>query len=103
MLAATLLQGVVLNLVLLIYMGLVYLPMLMFWRVRHSTAQLCLTCGYDLRATRAVCPECGVAIDPLDPTLVERRKLRLEALASGLVALPFLVDMAVIFALVLSE
>ncbi len=57
-LATTLLQGVVLNIVLLVYMTLLYVPQRLFLP-RPPGDGHCNRCGYDLRASAMRCPECG--------------------------------------------
>jgi hypothetical protein len=57
----TILQGCLLNVVLLIYMSLVYgIARLVIGK--QPAAGVCLECGYDLRASRDVCPECGTRV-----------------------------------------
>ncbi len=44
-------------------------------RRRWATAGLCENCGYDLRASSDVCPECGA---PLPEELLRRRRIAME-------------------------
>ena len=61
-LAWTLVQGTVLNVVLLFYMMVVYSFLSHY--CKHPEGK-CESCGYDLRASSERCPECGKSFDSM--------------------------------------
>lgn len=67
-LATTLVQGVILNCILMVYMALIY-GVQWVARKRPPRAGHCEQCGYDLRASKEVCPECGAVIPSPDIAL----------------------------------
>jgi hypothetical protein len=61
----TIVEGALWNITLMIYMSLIYGVQRLFRRKSH--ANHCVHCGYDLRASANICPECGTRIGETSP------------------------------------
>lgn len=66
--ATTVVEGVLLNIVLFVLMLLIWGFQRLFLKVpmTDDPTKFCAGCGYDLRASRIACPECGEAIAQLN-------------------------------------
>lgn len=62
----TIIEGSIWNIALMIYMALIYGAQQLF-RKKPPPANHCINCGYDLRASAGICPECGTLIPETAP------------------------------------